>query len=130
MDERKLEALGRLLQQMAGRMEENQSEGNGMSLNEEARLDLAGEAARSLLNDHHIFEPLQLVQWKPYLKNRKTGGPFVVVEVLDKPRVSTVDESGSSYFKEPLDIILGYVDTDGDFLTFHYDSRRFEPFKG
>ena len=37
------------------------------------------------------------------------------------------NDSGSPYFREPLDIVLGFVDGDGDFITYHFDSRRFAP---
>lgn len=73
----------------------------------------------------------QIVKWKENLKNRKLphqNQPAIVVAILDEPVISTDDESGSPYFLETLDIILGIVDDDGTFLTFYYDSRRFEAY--
>jgi len=37
------------------------------------------------------------------------------------------NDSGSPYFREPLDIVLGFLNGDGDFITYHFDSRRFAP---
>jgi len=75
--------------------------------------------------------PGDIVDWKPRLQNRNTKGPFIVVEVLAEPVYDTEDSSGTPYFREPLDIILGCLRTnleDEPTLTcFHMDSRRFEP---
>jgi len=73
----------------------------------------------------------QIVKWKENLENRKLphkNQPAIVIAILDKPVISTDDESGSPYFLETLDIILGIIVGDGTFLTFYYDSRRFEPY--
>ena len=74
----------------------------------------------------------QIVKWKNYLKNRKLphkNQPAIVVNILDEPITSTDNESGSPYFLEKLDIILGIMSDEGIFLTFYYDSRRFEPWE-
>lgn len=73
----------------------------------------------------------QIVKWKEHLKNRKLpyrNQPAIVVSILDKPVIGTTDESGSPYFLETLDIILGIIVDDGTFLTYYYDSRRFKPY--
>ncbi len=54
--------------------------------------------------------------------------PAIVVAVLDEPIISSENESGSPYFLETLDIILGIMIDDHTFLTFYYDSRRFETY--
>jgi hypothetical protein len=77
------------------------------------------------------FQVGQLVKWKPDLKNRKfpyQHQPAIVVEILEQPIFSNDDESGSPYFRENLDIILGILADDNTFLTFYYDSRRFEAY--
>jgi hypothetical protein len=77
------------------------------------------------------FEVGQLVKWKTNLKNRKIpykNQPAIVVEILDEPIISDDDESGSPYFRENLDIILGILVDDNIFLTFYHDSRRFEAY--
>jgi len=73
----------------------------------------------------------QIVKWKDHLKNRKLphkNQPAIVIAILDKPVISTDDEPGSPYFLETLDIILGIIVENGTFLTYYYDSRRFEPY--
>jgi len=88
------------------------------------------------LQQPHRFQVGDLVTWKPGLKNRRVplhGQPAVVVAVLDEPIRDSDQESGSTYFRDPLDIVLGVIwDKDpgrGDFVTFHFDSRRFEPWQ-
>jgi len=80
--------------------------------------------------ERHEFNVGDIIQWKKSLKNRKHPAynePVVVVELLAEPIHDATDESGSPYFRERLDIVLGIVDPEGDFLLFHYDQRRFEP---
>lgn len=77
------------------------------------------------------FKPGQIVKWKVNLKNRRRpqyGEPAIVVEVLQKPVFAEEAEAATPYFREPLDLILGILDTDNDFLCFHFDKRRFEAF--
>lgn len=33
-----------------------------------------------------------------------------------------------SLYREPLDLLLGILHKDGDFLMYHFDSRRFQPY--
>ncbi|MFP4602559.1 MAG: hypothetical protein ACLFNA_06485 [Halochromatium sp.] len=58
------------------------------------------------------------------------GTPAVVLEVLDQPIADSETESGSTYFREPLSLVLGlFWDREpgrGDFVAFHFDGRRFE----
>lgn len=59
------------------------------------------------------FEVGQIVKWKENLKNKKfphKNQPAIVVAILDEPVINTDDESGSPYFLETLDIILGIVE--------------------
>lgn len=79
----------------------------------------------------HTFSAGQLVRWKHGLRNKRLpldNQPAVVVELLKEPVVNQEVGPGSPYFREPLDIVLGVLDEDGDFLLFHHDSRRFMPF--
>lgn len=91
----------------------------------------------ALLSARHRFAPGDLIAWKPGLKNRRLpryGQPAVVVAVLDPPVCDTEQDSGSTYFRDPLDLVLGLIwDRDpgrGDFVAFHFDSRRFQPWEG
>lgn len=90
----------------------------------------------AVLNQTHRFKPGDLVCWKPGMKNRRVpayGTPAVVLEVLEEPIPDSETESGSTYFREPLSLVLGlFWDRDqgrGDFVAFHFDGRRFEPWK-
>jgi len=74
------------------------------------------------------FQPGDLVQWKAGLKNKRLPEMdqlAVVVEMLPVPITDEEKGSSGSYFLEPLDMKLGMIDDDGDFVIFHYDSRRF-----
>jgi hypothetical protein len=81
----------------------------------------------------HEFKPGDLVEWKKGLKNRKLppqGFPAIVIQVLKEPIYDTEKDSGSAYFREPLDIVLGIIEREGVFNQYYYDSRRFEPYTG
>jgi len=109
--------------------------GNDSQLNDEDHDMLEHKAAKARAMHERFyrryeFQPGQLVRWKPELKNRKFpayGECGVVVSVLSDPVMDTSNDSGSPYYREPLDIVLGFVDGDGDFITYHFDSRRFAP---
>ena len=82
----------------------------------------------------YTFVPGQLVSWKQGMKNRRYpsyGVPVVVIEVLDPPvhERSNKGGAGSSLFREPLSLVAGTIDNDGDLLCFHYDGRRMEPYE-
>jgi hypothetical protein len=76
------------------------------------------------------FHPGQIVQWKVGMKNRTKPAyaePVIVMDVLNPPVYDLSEgKEGSNLFREPLTLVLGTHDTDGDFLLFHYDGRRFE----
>lgn len=78
------------------------------------------------------LQPGMLVKWKDGLKNRKRprpNEPAIVINILEKPVFDAESGSGTTYFREPLNLVLGMVDDDGEFIIFHYDSRRFRPFE-
>jgi hypothetical protein len=84
----------------------------------------------SIKKSYH-FKQGDLVRWKNGLKNKKLpkeNQPAIVIETLKEPLENTETDPGSTYFKEPLDIVLGFI-ADGVFITFYYDKRRFEPYK-
>jgi hypothetical protein len=75
------------------------------------------------------FKRGEVVRWKPGLKNKKYPKEdqiAMVIQQLEKPVVESERDSGSPYFNEPLDLVLGVLDDDGDLMVFHYDKRRFE----
>jgi hypothetical protein len=87
----------------------------------------------SRFSEVNTFKPGQLVQWKRAMKNRRNppyGAPVIVVSVLvDQTFEREIKGgAGSTYFREPLTVLAGMVDKNGDFVCFHYDGRRFEPY--
>lgn len=102
--------------------------------------DLRGDVGAALrqryelFNRNYKFVPGDLVTWKPGLKDRRVpayGQPAVVMEMIAQPILDTDQESGSTYFRQPLDMVLGviweYDPNRSEFVTFHFDSRRFQP---
>ena len=88
-----------------------------------------------LLLQENKFEVGQIVKWKKGSQNSLRNKEYpdddqeaIVVSVLDET-IESDSEVGTSDFKEPLDLILGMIDEDGGFITFYYDSRRFEHVK-
>lgn len=86
------------------------------------------------LNTAHRFKPGDLVRWKIGLQNRvcpSSNKPAIVLEVLPTPILDTEKDSGNVYYREPLDIVLGFFWESephrGDFLYAYFDSRRVEP---
>lgn len=84
----------------------------------------------------HTFKAGDIVTWKSGLSNRrypKNGKPAVVMAVLEGPVLDCERDSGSPYFREPLDVVLGvFAEEEGMpalFLTWHFDSRRFQPWR-
>jgi len=72
--------------------------------------------------------PGDIVMWKEGCANRKrprSDEPAVVLEVLPSPLFGEEKSSGSPYFHEPLDIVLGMLDSDGDLTRYCFDKRRF-----
>lgn len=80
----------------------------------------------------HPFSRGQLVKWKQGLKNRARpdyGQPAIVIEVLTGQHIDGTNDSGSPYYREPLNLILGTLaPEDGGFVIYHFDISRFEPF--
>lgn len=79
----------------------------------------------------HTFKPGDVVRWKPGFKDRKRpleGQPAIVVKRLEKPVFDSTVGAGSPSFNTPYDLVLGVIDEDGDFLTYHFCSDRFEPY--
>ena len=75
------------------------------------------------------FQKGEIVTWKKHMRNKRLpniGQPAIVVKTLDEPILQDKVPLGSTYYGELLDIVLGMIHEDGTFLTFYYDSIRFE----
>lgn len=66
-----------------------------------------------------------IVRFKQGLKNKRSD-VGIVVELFDEPILDESPGAGSPYFREPLDMVIGTLDGDGDLLAYHVDSRRYE----
>jgi len=74
------------------------------------------------------FRVGDVVYWKEGCANRKrpkVDEPAVVLEVLPHPVYGDEKSAGTPYFHEPLDIVLGMLDSDGDLTRYCFDKRRF-----
>ena len=82
------------------------------------------------LQERHEFKIGQFVRWKDGLKNRtlpNEGVVGIVVELLADP-VYPDRDTGSAYYREPLDMALGLIiGEERQFGVYWFDSRRFEP---
>jgi len=74
------------------------------------------------------FRPGDIIKWKEGCSNRKRpklDEYGVVIEVLPEPLYGKEKSAGSPYFHEPLDLVIGLLDNDGDLVRYCYDKRRF-----
>ena len=74
-----------------------------------------------------------VVSWKPGMRNRTLPNyrqPAIVIEKLQYPVFDESQNAGSQYFHEPLDLRVGFLDDNNQFVTYFYDSRRFEKYRG
>ncbi len=114
------------LKQLASERE-NQTQAKTLPANEVA--DIL-ERRFDLLAIKHDFKAGDLVRWKQGLKNKRSplyDQPAIVIDVLERPLRDTESDAGSPYFGESLDLVLGVL-VDMEFLMYHFDKRRFEPF--
>ena len=104
---------------------------NNDELDETSRIKENLMQIATLMDEKHIFTKGQIIKWKSGLKNTKFpqyGEPVIVRKVMDIPLRSSTEETGSPYFCDQLNIIIGTLDDEGDFFEFHADGRRYEPF--
>jgi hypothetical protein len=75
-------------------------------------------------NKSESFSIGDLVIWKDGLKNKRLplfGQPSIIIKVFDPPL-----EDKEPSVNERLDIQIGFITDDDEFLTFNYDSHRFQ----
>jgi len=78
------------------------------------------------------FKPGDIVTWKQGLQNKTVpeyGTPGIVIANLN-PAVRDEEKGvGSAYFNDILDIQVGFITVDNDFIIFAHDSRRFKVYE-
>ncbi len=105
-------------------------------VSEEKRRETAEKlnTAYQIFYRNYEFEEGQLVEWKEGMKNKfrpRLREPAVVIEILKNPEFDKERDSGSPYFREPLNMIIGVIEEkEGTLLCFHVDKRRFKSFEG
>lgn len=85
----------------------------------------------SVFQKHYDFSSGQLIKWKPQHKNTRRpsyGEPVIVVAVLEQADYDVSEDAGSPYYRQPLNLIVGMIDSSEGFLLYHVDGRRFEPY--
>jgi hypothetical protein len=106
-----------------------------VSVSKDKRMEIAEKlsSAYRIFHEKSEFKEGQLVEWKEGLKNKlrpRPGEPAIVMELLKTPEFDTERDSGTPYFREPLDMVVGVIEeNDGNLLCFHVDKRRFKPFE-
>lgn len=83
-------------------------------------------------NTRHDFKPGDIVKLKPGMQGfRAVPGydePCVVMELIDPiPYPNALPNN--PYFGAILDIVIGFIASDGDLLFLHCDQRQLEPFE-
>ncbi len=89
------------------------------------------------ITDSEDFKIGDIVQWKQGMRNKKRpfqDEPAIVVDILDPPIFDENQDSGSTYFREPLNMVIGIADYNEkdntvSLLLFHVDKRRFQSLK-
>lgn len=90
-----------------------------------SKRELLLSMAAALTEAQPAFKVGDVVTWKDGLRNKRLDGELIVTEVLETPIHDPVEQAGSPYFREPLSIKVAYLDSDGDLIEAHVDSRRF-----
>jgi len=80
-----------------------------------------------LLKPTEKFQVGDRVYWKPLMKHKRRPNkePAIVMEVLEQPILDT-EKPGSQYWRENLDLKVALRDSDGELISFFFDSRRFQ----
>jgi len=67
------------------------------------------------------------VYWKPHMKHKKRPNkePALVLEILPQP-ILDMERPGSQYWRENLDLKVAMRDSDGELVSYFFDSRRFQ----
>jgi len=110
-------------------MSQTTEKGGNLTRNQpDDELSKLKQKVETLLQPPPEFKTGDVVKWKKGLKNKKYPEEeqlVMVIQELEEPIIQSERDSGTPYFREPLDLILGVLDQDGDLMLYHYDKRRF-----
>jgi len=84
------------------------------------------ENRRTSIKDRKHLKEGNIIIWKEGLKNKRLPNydqPAIVLKRIDPPNINKDDS-----FSEELDIQIGFITDDDEFLVFNYDSSRFQLF--
>lgn len=86
------------------------------------------KALRKSFRTCTVLAPGDIAQWKQGMRNKRSQGPFIIMDVLSKPVRPTEEDTSSPYRNEHLDVLCGFTEPDGTFSELLIDSRRLEHF--
>ena len=110
-------------------LDSSSSSGDMILPTDETALNVLNQKVSKFLDNSKTIKVGDIVRWKKGLKNRKypkENQLCKVIEVIEKPIIQDARDSGSPYYREPLDLILALLDDNSDLVLYHYDKRRFE----
>jgi hypothetical protein len=84
-------------------------------------------AAERSLSEKCDYLAGDLVVWKDGMRNRgfaACGEPMLCAEILKKPVEDQHSDSKTPWFHEPLNVRVGVIDGEGDYLCYFVDGRR------
>jgi len=131
--EDKLRDLLQSLERERSRAPEKKAEGHQLSDKEIKAARTISDRYKAYCSDI-TFRVGDIVKWKKGMRNRRfpsADGVAIVTKVYPSPVYDEkAKDSGSPQFHDPMTVVLGVIDEDGDFVEFHYDGHRFEVASG
>ncbi|MBL1270246.1 MULTISPECIES: hypothetical protein [Halomonadaceae] len=121
-----LASLGRVL---TGRRKQS-VEANRIDPSDPAITKMTISLALDLLNEdrsHERFSPRDRVSWKWGMKNKSVPlarQTAVVLKVRQDPITDSTQSPSSTYYEEPLDVLVGMYTHEGIFRELWIDGRR------
>lgn len=87
---------------------------------------------KKFFETHPIFKPGDIITWKEGMQNKTIPDKDVPGIVINNFFPALRDEERdvtSAYFNEQLDIQVGFISKNNEFVIFSHDSRRFKLYK-
>ncbi|MGF6534295.1 hypothetical protein P3T20_005099 [Paraburkholderia sp. GAS206C] len=115
---------------MAGRATQQIMPPAPLALPIDTKVQLLRQMHEATQNPHR-FEVGQLVKWRLGMQTRPfppMGDPAIVLKTLDQPLFDGTSDAAFPSFREPLDVVVGCLGPQAQFLVFHLPGFRLEPF--